>query len=254
MSYTMKKKLANKKNYGGKRKLSLIKYLVIHYTGNNGDHDESNANYFKEHIVKASAHYFVDSDSITQAVPDDYVAYSVGGSKYGNCKTTGGGKCYGKCTNSNSISIELCDDVKDGKIYPSAQTIANGLELTRRLMKKYNVPASNVIRHFDVNGKNCPAYWCGTTEKNKKWKTAFHDKLTAEDSDQKGNGEFLVKVLVNELTIRSGAGANTKAVGAIKDKGTYTITEIEYNGTTPWGKLKSGKGYISLLDKYCKRV
>lgn len=254
MSYTMKKKLANKKNYGGKRKLSLIKYLVIHYTGNNGDHDESNANYFKEHIVKASAHYFVDSDSVTQSVPDGCIAWSVGGSKYSNCKTTGGGKLYGKCTNSNSISIELCDDVKDGKVYPSAQTIVNGLELTRKLMKKYNIPASNVIRHFDVNGKSCPAYWCGTTAKNKKWKTAFHDKLTAEDSDQKGNGEFLVKVLVNELTIRAGAGANTKAVGTIKDNGTYTITEVEYNGITPWGKLKSGKGYISLLDKYCKRV
>lgn len=254
MSYILKKKLANKKNYGGTRKLSAIKYIVIHYTGNNGDHDESNANYFKEHIVKASAHYFVDSDSVTQSVPDGSIAWSVGGSKYSNCKTTGGGKLYGKCTNSNSISVELCDDVKDGKVYPSAQTIANALELTRKLMKKYNVPASNVIRHFDVNGKSCPAYWCGTAEKNKKWKTAFHDKLTAEDSDQKGNGEFLVKVLVNELTIRVGAGANTKAVGSIKDKGTYTITEIEYNETTPWGKLKSGNGYISLLDKYCKRV
>ena len=24
-------------------------------------------------------------------------------------------------------------------------------------MKKYNVPIDNVIRHFDVNGKHCPA-------------------------------------------------------------------------------------------------
>lgn len=139
MSYTLKKKLANKKNNGGTRKLSAIKYIVIHYTGNNGDHDESNANYFKEHIVKASAHYFVDSDSVTQSVPDGSIAWSVGGSKYSNCKTTGGGKLYGKYTNSNSISIELCDDVKDGKVYPSAQTIANALELTRKLMKKWGL-------------------------------------------------------------------------------------------------------------------
>lgn len=67
-------------------------------------------------------------------------------------------------------------------------------------------------------------------------------------------GSFLVKVLVPDLTIRAGAGMNTKAVGHIKDKGTYTIVEVKYNGSTPWGRLKSGVGYISLVDKYVKRV
>ena len=73
------------------RKTSAIKYIVIHYTANDGDTDEGNGKYFHNSIVKASAHYFVDSDSVTQSVPDDYTAYSVGGSKYGNCKTTGAG-------------------------------------------------------------------------------------------------------------------------------------------------------------------
>lgn len=176
----IKEYLANKSNYGGKRSTSNIKYIVIHYTGNDGDTDENNAKYFKNNIVKASAHYFVDDDSITQSVPDDYVAYSVGGSRYSDYKTSGGAKFYKQCMNTNSISIELCDDVKDGKVYPSKKTIENALELTKDLMKKYNVPASNVIRHFDVNGKKCPAYWCGNDEKNKLWKTAFHNKLTSK--------------------------------------------------------------------------
>lgn len=182
MAYKLKKKLANKNNYGSKRKTSSIKYVVIHYTANDGDTDEGNGNYFHNNIVKASAHYFVDSDSITQSVPDDYIAYSVGGKKYSNCKTTGGGKFYGRCTNSNSISIELCDDKKNGTIYPSAATIANAVELTKELMKKYGIPVANVIRHFDVNGKSCPAYWCGTEAKNKKWKTEFWDKLTKQNT------------------------------------------------------------------------
>lgn len=181
MAYKLKKYLANKKNYGGKRKTSSIKYIVLHYTGNDGDHDESNAKYFKNNIVKASANYFVDDDSVTQSVPDDCIAWSVGGSKYSNCKSTGGGKYYGKCTNSNSISIELCDAIKNGKVYPSEKTISNAIELTKTLMKKYNIPASRVIRHFDVTGKSCPAYWCGTTEKNKKWKSEFHDKLLSTE-------------------------------------------------------------------------
>ena len=182
MSYKLKKKYANKNNYGAKRSTSNIKYIVIHYTWNDGDTDEGNANYFASRIIKASAHYFVDDDSVTQSVPDNYVAWSVGGTKYSNCKTTGGGKYYTKCTNSNSISIELCDTKKDGKIYPTKKTIDNAIELTRKLMKQYNIPSTNVIRHFDVTGKTCPAYWCGTSEKNQLWKTEFHNKLSNSSS------------------------------------------------------------------------
>ena len=180
MAYKLKKKIADKNNYGGIRELSDIKYIVIHYTGNDGDTDERNGNYFHNNIVKASAHYFVDSDSVTQSVLDECIAYSVGGKKYSNCKTTGGGKFYGKCTNSNSISIELCDDKKNGAIYPSAATIANAIELAKEKMKEYGIPAANVIRHFDVNGKACPAYWCGTEAKDKKWETEFLDMLSSK--------------------------------------------------------------------------
>lgn len=174
----IKQRRANRNNYGLSRNIKNIKYIVIHYTANDGDSDEANGNFFATRIVKASAHYFVDDDSITQSVPDNYIAYSVGGSKYTSCSITGGGKYYKKCTNSNSISIELCDVVKNGKIYPSAKTIANAIELTKLLMKKYNIPASNVIRHFDRTGKSCPAYWCGSDTKNKLWLTEFKNKLT----------------------------------------------------------------------------
>lgn len=54
-----KQLFANPKNYGGKRSLSSIKYIVIHYTVNDGDTDEANAKYFHNNVVKASAHYFV---------------------------------------------------------------------------------------------------------------------------------------------------------------------------------------------------
>lgn len=169
----IKTNLANKGNYGGKRDTSKIKYLVIHYTGNDGDTDESNARYFKNNVVTASAHYFVDDDSITQSVPDNYVAWHCGGKKYASCSTTGGGKFYNKCTNNNSLSIEICDDVKNGTVYPSAKTIQNALELAEQLMAKYSIPKENVIRHFDVTGKLCPNYWINDA----KWKSEFWNKL-----------------------------------------------------------------------------
>lgn len=166
---TIKVNLANKKNYGGSRLTSNIKYIVIHYTANDGDTDENNGKYFRNNVVESSAHYFVDDDSITQSVPDNYVAWSVGGNKYNNS----GGKLYKKCTNNNSISIELCDDVRDGVVYPSAKTIQNALELVAHLMNKYSIPKENVIRHYDVNGKPCPKYWVDDI----KWKSEFWNKI-----------------------------------------------------------------------------
>lgn len=245
MSYILKTNLANRSNYGSSRNLGNIKYIVIHYTANDGDTDENNGKYFKNNIVKASAHYFVDDDSVTQSVPDNYIAWSVGGSKYNNSATTGGGSYYGKCGNANSISIELCDDVKNGVIYPSAKTIENAIELTKALMKKYGISQSNVIRHFDVTGKACPAYWCGSSVKNNNWKTEFFNKLSS--ADPVVNESFKARVTITDLNIRTGAGTNYAKVGYIKP-GVYTITEVKSGkgSSSGWGKLKSGAGWISL--------
>ncbi len=269
MAYKLKTDLAHRSNYGNKRPLSAIEWIVIHFTANDGDTDEANGNYFDDPNRNASAHYFVDDDSVTQSVPDDYVAWSVGGNKYSNCGTTGGGKYYSKATNANTLNIEICDDVKNGSVYPSEKTIENTIELTKKKMKQYNIPASRVIRHFDVTGKACPAYWCGSAANDKKWKTEFHNKLTATSTTTKTSTKttttasnassstktsYLVKVdkvaKGDVLNIREKPNASAKITGklAYNDPNTYTIIE-ENNG---WGKLKSELGWINLY--YTKKV
>ena len=171
---------ANAGNVGGTRAASGIRYIVIHYTGNDGDTAMNNAKYYAGNVVKTSAHYFVDANEIVQSVDDLRIAWAVGGKKYPSCPQTGGGTLHGRCLNANSISIELCDAKKDGVYAPSAKTVAQALELTKALMKKYNIPASNVIRHFDVTGKLCPAYWSGK-ENASKWEKEFHGKLAGPD-------------------------------------------------------------------------
>ena len=146
MSYTIKEQLANSENYGGSRNASQIRYLVYHYTGNDGDRAANNAKYFQNNIVKASAHYFVDDTTVWRSVPDLKVAWSVGGSK------------YGVITNTNSISIEMCDTIRNGVYQASEATLANAAALGRALMEKYDIPIENVYRHFDVTGKHCPSY------------------------------------------------------------------------------------------------
>ncbi len=174
----LKTKWANANNYGGVRK--KITYIVIHYTANDGDSDEANGNYFHNNIVHASAHYFVDGDSVTQSVPDQAVAWSVGGKKYSNTMQTGGGKWYGKCTNNNSISVELCDEVRNGKYDFSKATLDQAVALVRMLMKKYEIPIENVIRHFDVTGKRCPKPF---VEDGQAWQR-FKKRLIAEDTEE----------------------------------------------------------------------
>lgn len=64
----IKQQIANKRNYGGLRKATDIRYIVIHYTANDGDSDESNAKYFQG-IIDTSTHYFINNNSITQSIP-----------------------------------------------------------------------------------------------------------------------------------------------------------------------------------------
>lgn len=125
------------------------KYIVVHYTGNTTDTAYNNTKYFKSVNRNASAHYFVDDNNIYQCVLDQNKAWHCGDSlKVGN-----GGAWYKICTNSNSIGIEMCCTNSD----VSQKTVNNTIELVKYLMKKYSIPASHVIRHYDVTNKMCPA-------------------------------------------------------------------------------------------------
>lgn len=159
MSYILKEQLAHAGNYGGSRKANDIRYLVIHYTGNDGDTAANNAVYFQNNVVEASAHYFVDDTSIYRSVPDLKIAWAVGGKPYADCDKTGGGTMYGIVTNRNSISVELCDTVRNAAYGASEATLANAVQLCRILMEQYQIPVSRVYRHFDVTGKHCPRYF-----------------------------------------------------------------------------------------------
>lgn len=163
-----KTNLCNPANYGGLR-AGPVQYIVIHYTGNDGDTDEANAAYFaRADTGKTSAHWFVDDDSATLSVPEDHVAYHCGAAVY----------YHPACRNGNSIGVELCDTRKDGKFGFTEATLANAAELVRELMAKYQVPPDRVLRHYDVTHKICPAPFCGTGVGV--WKE-FLERLEEED-------------------------------------------------------------------------
>ena len=167
-----------------------IKYIVIHYTAgvtSAGKSDENIAAWFAKKDAKASADYIVDDNSVTLFNPDIKNRYTwhCGGSKY----NTKGGSLYGVCTNANSIGIEICScnstkkvtTANDANWYYTEETLANARELVKQLMKEYNIPVENVVRHYDCTGKLCPGIigWNLDSGDESKW-LAFKASLVDE--------------------------------------------------------------------------
>ena len=132
-----------------------IKYLVIHFTaGSSSKPGRAKSAKHTFETSQASADFCVDDRDIVQFNPDPYKYYCWA---VGNSKTD--------ITNSNSISIEICSNIKSGRSvkyantdgwYFTKETLENAKKLAKYLMKKYNIPKNRVVRHFDVNSKNCP--------------------------------------------------------------------------------------------------
>lgn len=128
---------------------------MLHYTANDGDSGLSNARYFGQRLTPpVSAHYFVDDWGVTQTVPEEYVAYHCGAAAYR----------HPTCRNENAIGVELCDTRRDGTVAPSEQTLKNAAALVWELMQRHHVAVERVVRHYDVTGKRCPAYWVDRPE------------------------------------------------------------------------------------------
>lgn len=129
-----------------------IKYIVIHYTGSEGT-AQNNVTYFNGGNRNASAHYFVGRDGVIceYCDPDKWYAWHCGGALESSHHPY-----YGKCTNANSIGIEICTHNNGSNWEFTTQAVNEAIELTKYLMQKFGVSAVNVIRHYDVTGKSCP--------------------------------------------------------------------------------------------------
>lgn len=160
MSYIFKQIWSNGSNYTkSNRDKKEIDTIVVHYTGNNGDTAENNGNYFKNNAVGVSSHYFVDDTTVVRSVGDCNIAWHAG--DWGiNCR---------------SIGVEIAGSTTEC----TGRTLANVILLVQRLMLKYDISVDRVIRHYDCNGKLCPAFWCGSKAKDALFKKQFLDKLSS---------------------------------------------------------------------------
>lgn len=185
-----------------------IKYIVIHDVGNPST-AKNNADYFYGGNRGASAHYFIDDTSIWQVVEDNKGAWHVGDGENAD------GTYKFDIGNQNSIGIEMC--LPSGKV--TEKTEGNTVEFTKYLMKKYNVPITRVVRHYDASRKNCPAQF-NLDGKWTRW-NSFKKKLAVDTTTKtpvtstKTNFKVgdKVKIKIALYSNAEGAGRSTKSVG-----------------------------------------
>lgn len=226
--------------------LERVTKIAVHYVGNPNTSAAANRNYFENQKTAGryvSSHYIIGlQGEIIQCIPLNEISY---------------------CTNqanSYSISIECCHPDSTGKFNEATeQSLA---ELCACLLEKFGLCADDIIRHYDVTGKQCPLYWSPTKYQsaevaNGRFK-AFKDRVAVlmkkDKPPDNTDKSFCVRVLDPALNIRAQPSLNAKINGVIRDKGIYTIVAQQHGDGILWGKLKSGAGWISLGSKYVKKI
>ncbi|MSS62547.1 peptidoglycan recognition protein family protein [Velocimicrobium porci] len=140
--------------------LEKVNGVVVHYTANPGTDAKSNRNYFNNlkdtKATKVSSHFVIGLDGkIIQCVPLDEVAYASNN------------------RNSDTISIECCHPDKSGKF--TDETYQSLVALTAWLCGTYNLKSDDLLRHYDITGKQCPLDYVKYPEK---WENFKEDVLT----------------------------------------------------------------------------
>ena len=158
-----------------------VRYIVMHYTANNGDTARNNCDYYhRVGGLQASAHYFCDEHGAMQSVRECDTAWHCGARAY----------WHPECRNANSIGIEMCSRKRaDGSYYILPETVANAAALAREIMQRYGIDTDHVLRHYDVTGKRCPMPW---VDDPAQW-AAFKASLAPEENTDEEDEDDMVR-------------------------------------------------------------
>ncbi len=121
-------------------KLLEINNIVIHYVGNAKTTAQNNHDYFNKTDTDVCSHFIVGLDGeIIQCVPID---------EKSNASNN---------RNLDTISIEVCHPDNTGEF--NDVTYQSLVKLTAWLCDNSGLKSKDVIRHYDITGKECPKYF-----------------------------------------------------------------------------------------------
>ena len=135
------------------KSLKQVRGVVVHYVGNPGTTAEQNRGYFNKMTTTVNSHFIVGLEGeILQCVP------------------LWEQSCASNDRNGDTISIETCHPDESGQFNDS--TYKSLVRLTAWLCSEFDLSAEDVIRHYDVTGKQCPKYY---VENPKAWENFKSD-------------------------------------------------------------------------------
>lgn len=145
--------------------LTDIDYIVIHYVGNPNSTAQNNRDYFDKASTTVSSHFVVGLEGeVIQCVP-----------------------IYEKSAASNernkdSISIEICHPDDTGKF--NETTYNSVIKLVSWLCEEFSLDESQILRHYDITGKECPRYYVQNEDEWENFKSDVEEMLNEKQSEE----------------------------------------------------------------------
>ena len=117
-----------------------VRNIVIHYVGNPGTTAQQNRDYYANPSSDVSSHFVIGlKGEIIQCIP---LHEKSSASNH---------------RNKDTISIEVCHPDESGKFTDASYQSL--VKLTAWLLDVCDLDSDDVIRHYDITGKQCPLYF-----------------------------------------------------------------------------------------------
>lgn len=241
MDFNVIDKLLTNGNARPQLKLKCVRAIVMHWTANTGKGANAiaNRNFFNRETTKASAHYIVDSKNIIRCIPDDEVAYHVGAKQY-----TAFGESIrplGKTPNFSTIGIEMCVNSDDDFAVMKYKSRV----LAAKLLLDNHLTIDDLVRHYDITGKNCPQFLLDVKEWDIFRESVF--SILKKSSIYKARHYGIVATQSSTLNVRTTPNTISSEVIFKITKG-HRVEIIEEKD----GWIKIGYGWVSA--QYIKKI
>ena len=120
--------------------LEGVKNIVVHYVGNPGTTAQQNRDYYENPTSEVSSHFVIGlKGEIIQCIP---LHEKSSASNH---------------RNKDTISIEVCHPDESGKFTDASYQSL--VKLTAWLLNVCDLDSGDIIRHYDITGKQCPLYF-----------------------------------------------------------------------------------------------
>ena len=137
--------------------LEGVRNIVIHYVGNPGTTAQQNRDHYANPSSEVSSHFVIGlKGEIIQCIP---LHEKSSASNH---------------RNKDTISIEFCHPDESGKFTDASYQSL--VKLTAWLCEVCDLDSNDVIRHYDITGKQCPLYFVTHEDAWKQFKRDVAEK------------------------------------------------------------------------------